>query len=136
MVFSYGCALDVVGQGRHFEVGTNSAGETADIRAATDGGGEVRNGESVACSSALFKIVPIGPDVGTPKIITEGFALIGDWRDAVYLGQCFTTYRGAHFGFDFLESQLIYGRMLERDFDFMKTSLDSPGVERLALYGP
>lgn len=78
-----GCAGgfgDNIGQGAHVGAGTADAGEGGD-------------GEVVGRTARFREAFPVGADVDTPEVVTEGFARVR------YLGNSFDF--GARFGVDF-----------------------------------
>lgn len=85
----------------HPEVFADGRCQAADIGAATDGRGEMGDGEAVAWRAAFFEHIPIGPDVCSSKVVAQGFAKVGYWWDAIDFCERIFYYFGTHFGFDF-----------------------------------
>ncbi len=67
-------AVDVIGKGWHPEVFANSGRHTADIGTTTNSSCEVGDGKAVAWCATFFENIPVGADIGSSKVITEGFA--------------------------------------------------------------
>ena len=96
-----GRAVNMIGERWYTKVFADSRSEATDIGAATDGRGEVGDGEAIAWRAAFFEDIPIGPDVCPSEVITQCFAEVGYWWDAINFCECVFYYFGTHFGFDF-----------------------------------
>ena len=96
-----GRTVDMIGEGWHSKVFANSGHQTADIGTATDGCREVGDSEAVAWRAAFFEDIPVGADIGSPKVITEGFAEVGYWWNAIDFCERVFYYFGPHFRFYF-----------------------------------
>mgnify|MGYP006054090773 CR=1 FL=1 len=94
-------AVDVIGKGWHPEVFADSRSEATDIGAATNSSCEVGDGKAVAWCATFFENIPVGADIGSSKVITEGFAEVCYWWNTIDFCERVFHYFGTHLGLNF-----------------------------------